>query len=108
MAVPVAALQWSSVRPAIAMVPHRLAPVPSVFGIHRAAALAGATITKRFLVSAVVQAVIVSDLFARRDVPDSVDPHPAVFFAGFGVSMLGLALMFGAPPKLCMEARSLN
>ena len=55
--------------------------------IHGAAAFFGAAVADGFVVAAVVEAVIVGDLFARGDWTDGLDPDAAADFAGFAVGV---------------------
>jgi hypothetical protein len=62
-----------------------LAALDLVFRIHCAPAALGAAIADCFVVAAVIETVVVGDLFAGLDGFDGLDPDSPVLFTGFAV-----------------------
>src|SRR5579862_4028709 len=58
----------------------RAAAADLLFGVHGAATGGRAAVAGGFLVTTVVEAIIVGDFLARRDVADGPDPHTAFDF----------------------------
>lgn len=54
-------------------------------GIHGAAAISRAAITRSFFLSAIVKTVVVTKLLARGDVAYGRDPYMAIDFLGFAI-----------------------
>jgi len=65
----------------------RFAAADLFLGVHGAAAVFRAAVADCFVVAAVVEAVVVSDLVAGGQVPDRRDPHPPVLLAGLAVGV---------------------